>query len=337
MKLRSIGRLWRTARRATNAFVPRAIILLYHRVSELHSDPQLLCVRPQHFADHLEVLKKYYRPTPLARSDQRLKGSVVLTFDDGYVDNLCNAKPLLERYDIPATVYITTGYVGHKHEFWWDELERLLLHGEPLPDTLCLNINGIRRNWNLRGINDSRPDNTWNVLEEGSRSPRQSLYCSLHHLLRPLTDPERRQILETLLQWAGAKRNARTTYRALCPDEVLQLAAGGLVEIGAHTVTHPVLSTLSNAEQYAEIQQSKTDLEKILGHAVTSFAYPYGSTSDYTNETVAAVRQAGYARACANFSGTVRMNSDRFQLPRFLVRDWDGDSFARQLRHWLDT
>jgi peptidoglycan/xylan/chitin deacetylase (PgdA/CDA1 family) len=74
---------------------------------------------------------------------------VVITFDDGYADNLHNAKPLLERYDIPATVFVTTGHIGHEREFWGDELDRLLLQPSTLPELLGLSINGSPYQWEL--------------------------------------------------------------------------------------------------------------------------------------------------------------------------------------------
>ena len=115
------------------------------------------------------------------------------------------------------------------------------------------------------------------------------------------------------------------------------MADDGLIEVGAHTVTHPVLSALPIEAQNAEVQQSKSDLEEVLGRPVTSFAYPFGSAADYTEETIAAARRAGFLRACSNFPGVVGPDTDRFQLPRFLVRDWDGDEFDRRLRDWLCT
>ncbi len=346
MKIRGIGRLRRIARRVTNMFVPRALILLYHRVTELPSDPQLLCVSRRHFAEHLEILRKEGCPIRLQRSGRSLRDEnlphrgVVVTFDDGYADNLCNAKPLLERYDVPATVFVTTGYMGQEREFWWDELDRLLLQRETLPETLRLNVNGSTCQWELSAsahFNEGayRRHRYWNVSEKDDPSPRHSLYRSLHRMLRPMAEREQRKVLDELREWAGAGSTLRPTHRVLSPDEVIRLGEGGLVEVGSHTVTHPVLSTLPGAAQRAEIRQSKAHLEEILGRPVTSFAYPYGSASDYTEETVAAIRQAGYLRGCSNFAGVIGPVSDRFQLPRFLVRDWDGDSFARQLGAWF--
>jgi peptidoglycan/xylan/chitin deacetylase (PgdA/CDA1 family) len=89
--------------------------------------------------------------------------------------------------------------------------------------------------------------------------------------------------------------------------------------------------------QLDEILKSKARLEEILGHSTASFAYPFGGRRHYTEETVIAVRRAGFEWACSNFAGIVRSGTDRWQLPRFLVRDWDGDEFARNLKGWLDA
>src|SRR5829696_4965924 len=130
---RGLSTISRAARIMRMRLVPKALILLYHRVIEIPSDPHLLSVTPSHFAEHLEVLRKYANPIRLEQAYRALEANkiadrtVVITSDDGYADNLTHAVPLLEQHDVPATVFVTSGYVNGGREFWWDELDRLLL------------------------------------------------------------------------------------------------------------------------------------------------------------------------------------------------------------------
>jgi peptidoglycan/xylan/chitin deacetylase (PgdA/CDA1 family) len=148
MRLRGLGKVRRTAQWVRNRFVRGALILLYHRVSALPSDPQLLCVTPAHFAEHLEILRTQAQPISLQQLVQASRDgglperAVALIFDEGYFDNLENARPLSERYDIPATLFVTTGHLGHAREFRWDELDRLVLQPGVLPPTLRLHVQG---------------------------------------------------------------------------------------------------------------------------------------------------------------------------------------------------
>ena len=108
-----------------------------------------------------------------------------------------------------------------------------------------------------------------------------------------------------------------------------------MVDVGAHTVNHPVLAALSPERQREEVCESKQRLESILGREVKGFAYPYGTWSSYTSRTRAIVRAAGYTYACANVAGPVFGSTDAFEFPRQLVRDWNGDAFRRRLSEWL--
>jgi peptidoglycan/xylan/chitin deacetylase (PgdA/CDA1 family) len=279
----------------------------------------------------------------LARSllrDELPDRSVVVTFDDGYADNLHNAKPLLERYSVPATFFLTTGYLGREREFWWDELDRLLLQPGTLPEVLRMNIGGNSRQWELGEAAHYREQTAlrnrdWRAWE-GDPSPRHALYKSLWELLHHLPVAEQRRVLSELLEWTSATPVGRPTHRLLSPEEVVALAEGTLVEVGAHTVTHPALSALPQASQWDEILESKTHLEEILDRPVTGFSYPYGRRSDYDAGTVRMVRKAGFAYSCSNFGGAVGRTTDPFQIPRAQVQDWDGDEFARRLRRWFD-
>lgn len=333
----------RLAEPLTRRFSSRGLILLYHRVAELWSDAQLLCAAPKHFEEHLEILRKHAHPMRLqqlvgALRDGGLPHSAIsVTFDDGYADTLYNAKPLLERYEVPATVFVATGYIGDGREFWWDELERVLLTPGELPEALRLTVEETVYQWELGEAAHYTEDaylyhREWNVLEERNPTPRHRLYRELFTMLRSLPDRSRRKVLEELRVWGGAESIDGLPHCTLSSDEISQLAEGNLIEVGSHTVTHPTLSMLPLNVQYAEIHRSKSRLEEILGGPVISFSYPYGSQSDYTPQTAALVREAGFTCACSNYYGVVRRDTDHFQLPRILVRNWDGEEFLRRLK-----
>ncbi len=293
---------------------------------------------PQHFAEHLEVLRSCSQPLRLQELTEELANdsvpdqAVVVTLDDGYADNLHNAKPLLCRYDVPATVFITSGCIDSVHEFWWDELERMILHSRELPETLDLAINNVAHHWDLPNSKDEKSDSSdqfsdwraWNV----PRDSRTSLYRSLWKLLRPLLEEARQEVRQQLRVWAGAELMVRPTHRSLRRDEVVNLASGELIEIGAHTVTHPMLPTLPPDEQLEEVQNGKADLEEIVGTAVTQFSYPYGCFAD---ETRTIVQKCGFRCACSTQTRRVLAGADRFALPRVRVHDWDGDQFSSWL------
>jgi len=229
--------------------------LMYHRVTELPNDPYLLAVTPKHFAEQLEVIRKYGVPMRLRQMVEALqdgkvpKRGVVVTFDDGYADNLYSAKPLLERYDIPATVFVTTGHVGHPCEFWWDELDRLLLQPGTLPPRLELSLNGHAWQWELGEAAtyttvDYQRNRHWHIEQEDSPTPRHRVHRSLYQLMHNLEERHKQQLLEDLRTWARAQLMGRPTHRNLSLTELTHLADERLIEIGAHTVTHPVLATL---------------------------------------------------------------------------------------------
>ena len=117
-------------------------------------------------------------------------------------------------------------------------------------------------------------------------------------------------------------------------DELRELASGNLVEIGAHTLTHPVLSSLPPDQQEHEIAGSKQRLEALIGKSITSFAYPYGKKIHYTRQTMRTVEANGFACACSNFGGLVTRTSNRFALPRFQPMNWNGDQFAEVVEAW---
>ncbi|TAN46212.1 MAG: glycosyltransferase [Rhodospirillales bacterium] len=321
------------------------VILMYHRVADLASDPQCLAVSPSRFDDHMRLLSSLGRPVALENmaaimeEGQLPERAFVVTFDDGYEDNLTQAKPVLEHYGIPATVFVTAGMVGGDREFWWDELERLLLLPGRLPDRFSVTLESGETTVEL-GAHTELDEKTWRdlaawtVLDETDPTPRHTLYRLLHRLIYQIGDDATRQsVLHFVRSWAGREATGRLTHRVLGPKQIGRLAEGGLVEVGAHTLTHPVLSALGAAEQRREILESRRLLEEWAGRSVRAFAYPYGGEGSFTDETVGMLKEAGFHSAAATFTGAVRRTDRLFALPRLCVRNWS----AEELRHQIEA
>jgi peptidoglycan/xylan/chitin deacetylase (PgdA/CDA1 family) len=153
----------------------------------------------------------------------------------------------------------------------------------------------------------------------------------LYEKLQPLPHDTRRDILDQLLVWGGQTSTRRESHRSLIQEEICELAGGGLVEIGAHTVTHPVLAAQPLKAQREELRNSKTWLEDLLSQPVTSFSYPYGGSQHYSAETVQAVSELGFSRACTTSAHLLKKGDGQYELPRFNVTDMDGDEFERFL------
>ena len=336
----SIGTI---ASRIRGRIGPKSAILLYHRVADAPTDPYMLCVSPRHFEEHLRVISRLGTATHLddlaeaVREGRVPHGSVSVTFDDGYADNLIAAKPLLEKYGVPATVFMTTGSSGRTREFWWDELERIFLGSGRLPERLDLRINGSAQSWMLGdaaglGADDLQKHRKWNLLDDSSPTARHEVFRSVYDLLQPMPIAQRTEVLDELLTWAGEESIVRDSHRALELEELAALVDGDTVRVGGHTVNHPALDSQPIAVQRQEITQCKAMLEDALHQPLRSFAYPYGYFSD---ATVAEVQSAGFDHACACLSRPVRTDSHPFMLPRIDVGNWTGEDFERRLQKHL--
>jgi len=305
--------------RTANMLDNPVIVLVYHRVTVLELDSQLLAVSPGNFRSQMQVLKESY---PVLRFEEDWMGvntpSVCITFDDGYADNFLEALPVLEELKIPATFFVSAGNINKNEEFWWDELERIIICSRCLPENFTLTDRELGNEWPTR------------TAEE-----KQTFYREIHYLMKK-GDPSRRtEWIKQLQDWAGDGPEGRSTHRPLTVAELQDLARSPMATIGAHTVTHTPLSSLNTEDQRKEITESKSMLENWLEREITVFSYPFGDRYDYTGETVALVREAGFTKAASNFPGQWHRWTDPLQIPRHLVRNWDNKTFRKYLqRFW---
>jgi len=346
MRIRGATRARAWAERLSAPLRRQAAILIYHRVFDADFDPQELCASRAHFGEHLEILQGRYRVLPLAglaeaaRTRTLERGTVAVTFDDGYADTLAFARPALEHHRVPATVFVVSGTLESGARFWWDRLERVLLRPGHLPEVLSLAAgDGTVRielgRWAHLGREEFERLRGWVTSNPEDPTPRHTAYRAIWQRLRVLPHAEREELLHALESQATDLTPLPDGARSLRTGELRELAASPFVEIGAHTVRHEVLAALPAERQRQEIEGSRAALTAALGRPVRTFSYPYGARSDYTPETAGLVRKAGFACACANVHGLVRRGADPYQLPRVVIRDWDGPTFARRLRVWM--
>ena len=302
---------WHRIRRAS-------VVLLYHRVADGPSDPWSLCVRPAHFREQMAVLaRRRVVPLDALAGDVdagRRRRSIVVTFDDGYADFAAAALPILRTLGIPATLFVASGILDDQAEFWWDELERIVLAGPLPPERLELAIGGARF--------------AWFAPRDGDR---RALYLALHRALGRVDGATRAAALRDLRAWARVGAARRESHRPLRADEVAPVARDPLVRVGAHSVSHAYLTALADAAQRAEIVDSKRRLEAIVARPVDHFSYPHG---DHAPATVAHVRAAGFRVACDTVAAPVTAGADVLALPRVEVPDLAGPAFARWLAQW---
>jgi peptidoglycan/xylan/chitin deacetylase (PgdA/CDA1 family) len=298
-------------------FKPVAVVLSYHRIAHVSIDPFGLAVSRGHFAQHLEIIRRLCHPISLTELIDALEKhsvqhrSVIVTFDDGYQDNLSEAKPLLELAKVPATVFVTTSSIDSPREFWWDDLERVLLEPGDLPKYLKLRVNGQASEWSITNIAD-----------------RHIALKAIHKIFQRLPSKSRDKILTELINWAGLEAAGRPAYLPMTASELVQLAQSKFIDVGSHTSTHPLLSTLSKGEQYSEIFDSCKKIETILNKPVNTFAYPYG---DFNDEVFQTVKKAGLRTALTVVPKVVKPGDNLFQLGRFGVPNVDGGEFKKLL------
>jgi len=316
-------------RRRIRGATPRPVILMYHRIASPAIDPWGLAVTPPHFEEHLDVLRSRTVLSVAELVDRLERGGLpdnaaAITFDDGYVDNLRAAKPRLAAAGMRATIFVTTGTIGQGREYWWDELARaILLHRGRLATELTIAGAPCRI-----AIDAAETPRTWRAWD-AAPTAREASYVAAWRRLRDASADDRDAAMRALAALFDAPPPAPDD-RPLTRRELADLAADGWFDVGAHTVTHPALPTLTPAERAGEILESRLACERILNRPVDGFAYPHGAVDP---PSCAAVRDGGFHWACSTEHAPVPTRRyNRFALPRLSVADCDGAAFERALQ-----
>ncbi|WP_019140771.1 polysaccharide deacetylase family protein [Noviherbaspirillum massiliense] len=295
----------------------RLCIVNYHRILAM-PDP-LLAAEPDvnAFRWQVELLADCFNVMPLheALAAQQAGDlpprAVCITFDDGYRSVYELAVPILKDCGVHATVFVTTGYLG-KGSMWNDRIiEAVQRHEAGSVDLRHIGLG----NHPLKTMED-----------------RRKLIDSLTARAKYLPPDGRAMMIRELETSLGSRRSPPLM---LTPRQVGELARQG-IEIGGHTVSHPILTSLEDETACYEIAACKTQLESLTGRPVRLFAYPNGKPGkDFNERHIRMTREAGFVAAFTTALGAATREHDRFQLPR--CRPWDRTPslFGLRLLRWL--
>lgn len=327
-------RLYRPVRRRVRRRLRRGGILMYHRICQESCDPWAITVPPADFADQLAVLAEARAVVDLAafaseaaytRNGTRL----AVTFDDGYVDNLEAALPILERYEIPATLFVVGDAIGRRREFWWDALQRAILESGPLPSELVFEFGTGPHVYSVVAESADLVDHRWRADESPPRTPRQRLFSQLWGAIVVLEPAEQDAAVDHLLSWAGQSLTPPPDRLPVDAEQFAALVSHPLVTIGNHTLQHLSLPHLRPEQQCAQVIDCQRKLQELIGRAPDRFSYPFGR---YAEPTRAVLQELGIATACTSVPEPAVAGDDPLALPRLQATAMDGDQFARWLR-----
>jgi peptidoglycan/xylan/chitin deacetylase (PgdA/CDA1 family) len=295
----------------------RLSVLIYHRVLSGLDPMQPTVPDEVSFRWQMQLLKDHFDVLPLSEAIRRLqdgalpKRAASITFDDGYADNVSVALPVLQRLGLPATFFIATGYLDG---------------GRMWNDTI---IEAVRR---ARG---TELDLSWLGLGSWvvTTEQRYEASATLISRLKHLPHQERENRAAAIADAIGTELPQDLMMRS---EQVAMLTSAGM-EIGAHTVSHPVLRSLSTEQAQQEIGSGRQRLSEITGKPVELFAYPHGRPGrDYDAQHVRIVRELGFLGAVSTAWGAADRFYDRFQLPRFTPWDQTPNRFlARLLQNYV--
>ncbi|MGE5176188.1 MAG: polysaccharide deacetylase family protein [Hyphomicrobiales bacterium] len=272
-------------------------VLVYHRTGD-DGSPYFPGVPTAIFDRQMELLATSHTVLPLEELIERAgrrdlpPGATAVTFDDGYADLRTHAAPILTRYRIPATIFLTTGPLDGAGPLWHDRV-----------------FSAFRRS-------DGRP-----ILVGGTRFPmsgfdeRRRALTAFIRAARRRAPAERDRQFEELCAQMGLDPGETDPPAMLSWDDVRALAREG-VRFGAHTVTHPILTTIDREDAAREIRESKRIVEANLGEPIRYFAYPNGARPDFDEDVKRMTREAGFAGAVTTVWGTNDGATDPFELRR---------------------
>lgn len=288
-------------------------ILMYHRVIENDYNFWKLNVSPKTFDNHMKYISENYHVLKLDDNWKNTINSnekyVVITFDDGYVDNYKNAFPVLEKYKIPATVFVSTDLIDTNKMYWWDELEKIFILDQ------------------YKGIFDFEQKK----YEIYNLEDRKAACLKIRNYLKNLSPNVREQKMNLLRNSMKIHEVEIKELRCMTSNEIRKMSQSEYMTIGCHTKSH--LSMGSNKSiklMKEEIKESKKILENITDKKIDIFAYPFGSEEDCCDMAESILTKNGIKKTLLVKNGNINVENNGRMMPRHMM--FDTDDISKKLK-----
>jgi len=308
-RLAQLGHQTHTWHRVARLPSSRLSILTYHGVSERSDDLGVLAglhIPVGVFDDQMAYLRKRHPVLPLDEALERLdagrplpRGAVSISFDDGYRNNYDVAFPVLRRHGLPATIFLTTRFVGGERMIWHDRVAHA-----------------------LRTTRATELKLGQYSFELGSSAARLRAFAGITSTLKKVSEPEMLAALIRLEEQCGVGESSAPALpdsQIMSWDQARTMRDSGLVAFGSHTVSHPILSRLTPERLREELEQSRREIERELGTRCSLLAYPNGQPEDLSEEVVRCAAEAGYAYSLTTILGRARPGGPAHRVPRLGV------------------
>lgn len=297
----------------------KKIVFTYHRVGNTRYDYNNTCVSKENFEQQIIYINRHFKVLSMEDFLEYSGDETVatVTFDDGYKDTVNTVLPIIEKYSVPITIFVTY-HERDGTEFWMSDIIRLIFEGEFKNGNLSFEINGEKIFLTVKDIID-----------------RYNTYYFFRRLFREQNKEFRENVLEALHKQTNMEWKSRAEFCPLDKEDICNLSKHELVDIGAHTIEHVSLAKFSEEIQRKDIENSIEMIKRVTGKKIEYFAYPFGNAEDINEITIKILKENGIRAAFTTKSKVIDETDNEFLLPRINCENNTVEIWKKHVKHKL--
>lgn len=291
-----INKIFKSSHYISNRYNGNVSVLMFHRVLPDNENIKIPGIEINYtpFKNLILSLKnKYQFVSELELTEKSNKKKIFLTFDDGYKDNYDLVYPLLESLKVPFTIFVTTDMIEENLFLWWYALDDLL--------------------------NSKKKISLISEIKNFQSTPKNTKRKILNNFLRKMKPNDQIDFFKSNFNLDLKKYKSINSKFSMSYSQVREISNSKYGNIGGHTKSHLSLKNLNYENSLVEIESNKLLIETIVGKKITCFAYPYGSTNDFSSKEIKILKKIGYKFGFTSIEGNYIINKNNYLIPRIPI------------------